>query len=160
MCTEKYGAGSTWCSACHALRKFKSTWHTHILCHVRTSPYQSVLHCPHPVHCAMCSASQKCHVLLNFRGGLAVWSVGRQSALRGADTVSKECRTGRTGRTCRTIGTWCSECHVLRKFKSTWHTHILCHVRTSPYQSVPVRITLLPPCALRYALCQPVGMCS
>ena len=31
---------------------------------VRTSPYKSVFPCPHPVHCAMCSASRREYALL------------------------------------------------------------------------------------------------
>ena len=37
-------------------------------------------------------------------------------------------------------------------------THLVPLVRTSPYKSVQVRIPLPTPCALRNALCQPMGM--
>ena len=97
---------------------------THTFCAmsvpVRTSPYQSVLHCPLHVHCAMCSASQKRHVLLNFRGSLAVWSVGWRCALRRADTAGAGIRTSTDYYgLLRTMVTWCSECHVLLNFRGS-----------------------------------------
>ena len=62
MCTDVYGGGAH--GAVSAMRSGNSKAHGSLaFCAmsvpVRTSPYQSVLHCPLPVHCAMCSASQK-----------------------------------------------------------------------------------------------------
>ena len=52
---------------------------------------------------------------------MAVWSVGWRSALRRADAVSNAVRisTDKYGCVRRRV-TWCSECHVLLYFYSTW----------------------------------------
>ena len=64
--TDEYGRIRTglWLSDSHALRKFKSTWHS--VCHVLPSPYYSVhirtypyRHCPQYRLCSKCLASQQ-----------------------------------------------------------------------------------------------------
>ena len=52
-------------------------------------------------------------------------------------------------------GTWHTVCHALLNFRYTWPLESQRFVRIRPYPSVLVRITLLPACALRNALCQP-----
>ena len=57
--TEDYGEGSTWCSECHVHLNIRGAWLTRAKVLLRTHPYQSVLHSPHIVLCAMRPASQQ-----------------------------------------------------------------------------------------------------
>ena len=47
MCFGNFGEHGSHCTKCPSSVQ------------VRTSPYKSVFPCPHPVHCAMCSASRR-----------------------------------------------------------------------------------------------------
>ena len=76
---------------------------------------------------------------------MAVWSVGWQSTLRRADTVSAGIRTFTDFYgLLRTMVTWCSECHVLLYFYSAWLPEsqvppTSVPLRPPPYPSVLIR---------------------
>ena len=120
---------------------------------------------PHPVHCAMRSASQQntqpCAIEIPKRMAHRLLQTiyclpRRRAAQTGAEPVLRARPTGNTGNTKNTgVSTRKRVSHVPWNFRSTWLT--VCHALSSPLCPLcPLcPFTLPPPCALRPAPCQP-----